>query len=185
MVQAGVGLDVESCEPGDKLLWDRSARLALERLSGADRNPFAIEELDVLPLSKVGGRKSSLARLKQALTNCLLFPERAKMFGLPTSNVLLLHGPPGTGKTYLVRAALSEIQRRSGKKVMFAVVNAAGWESPYVGVTQQESAIYSLRFGEPPKMAKSPSASWMRSMPSDAPTAAFPATTPTERSRRS
>ncbi len=134
-------------QPGDTVRYDRSARLALEKMEEAEANPFALEQVPDLPLSQVGGQAGNWRRLETALLNCLIYPERARAFHLPASNLVLLYGPPGTGKTYLTRAVCSEIQRRSGKKVMFAVVKAASWESPYVGVTQQNiSALFhSLR----------------------------------------
>ena len=147
VAQPGAALDDAALRAGDKMLWDRQARLVLEKLDDADGNPYAIPLLDPLPLEKVGGRKDSLRRLEIALTNCLLYPERAKSYGLPTSNMLLLYGPTGSGKTYLVRAVLSELQRATGRKVMFASVKAAEWDSPYVGMTQANisSLFQSLR----------------------------------------
>jgi ATP-dependent 26S proteasome regulatory subunit len=136
VVEKVSALDDVSLRPGDTLRWDRQANLALEKMEGAATSPFVLSDIDDLPSTRVGGQKANLNLLRSALINSMLFPERAKVFDLPVSNTILLYGPPGSGKTYLTRAAFSELQRRSGKKVQFGIVKAASWESPYVGVTQ-------------------------------------------------
>ncbi|HLV79236.1 MAG TPA: AAA family ATPase [Chthonomonadaceae bacterium] len=136
VVMPAASLDDTALRPGDVVRWDRAARLCLEKIEDAARNPFRLEQVEDIPLERIGGQKANLRRLREALLSSLLYPDRMRRYRLPGSNTLLLYGPPGNGKTYMTRVLFSEIQRLSGKKVFLAVVKGAQWESPWVGQTQ-------------------------------------------------
>ncbi|MDS0295570.1 ATP-binding protein [Halogeometricum luteum] len=66
-------------------------------------------------------------RLRQTVLNPLSDPELFEAYGLGTINGILLHGPPGTGKTYLSRALAGELGRP------FLRITPANVTSKFVG----------------------------------------------------
>jgi transitional endoplasmic reticulum ATPase len=74
-----------------------------------DSNAYLVESPD-LDFDDVGG----MADLKETLTETIIDPlDRPDMYeryGLGTVKGVLLHGPPGTGKTYLTRALAGKLE---------------------------------------------------------------------------
>ncbi len=60
---------------------------------------------------KIMGMKELKKVLREDIINPLKYPEKYKKYGIPMINGLLLYGPPGCGKTYIVEALAEETQR--------------------------------------------------------------------------
>lgn len=123
---------------GSLLRFDRAAQLALEDVGEqAEASTSFFTALDETPVRVGGARlRSAVDRLVEALTARLVAPAEAARFGLHARRAILLSGPPGVGKTMSVRAAIQQLQVRSGRRCRFAVVRPSEWESPWVGSTE-------------------------------------------------
>ncbi|WP_323675080.1 ATP-binding protein [Halorubellus sp. PRR65] len=75
----------------------------------------------------VGGMHDLKAELEEGVLAPLTTPERYEQYGLGAVNGVLLHGPPGCGKTYLARALAGELGRA------FGAVTPADLSSKWVG----------------------------------------------------
>nr|WP_264475297.1 ATP-binding protein [Halorubellus salinus] len=75
----------------------------------------------------VGGMHDLKAELEEGVLAPLARPERYEEYGLGAVNGVLLHGPPGCGKTYLARALAGELGRA------FGAVTPADLASKWVG----------------------------------------------------
>ena len=84
----------------------------------------------------IGGLQEVKIQLQQAIEWPLLYPDAFLRMGLKRSKGCLLYGPPGCGKTKLVRAAASSTG------ATFLSVSAASIFSPYVG--DSEKAVSEL-----------------------------------------
>jgi ATP-dependent 26S proteasome regulatory subunit len=126
--------DVELKE-GDLLRWNRDNLMALEKVERAVTHRDFIEEVPDLDGSAVGGQRAAMEAITAALLTILVAPEKAALYGLGSRQSLLLNGPPGCGKTLMVRIAAAEIQRITGKKCFFACIKPGSWEGPFVGQT--------------------------------------------------
>jgi ATP-dependent 26S proteasome regulatory subunit len=136
IVDAAGALDLDSLSPGDEVYWDRGAWMAFERIESRAGEQYLIDELlDVGPKS-VGGQEQALEELLHALCARLVAPELAAAYGIRGRCSVLLHGPPGCGKTLMARVAAAEAARESGRKCRFFVVKPGEWESPWVGEAQ-------------------------------------------------
>ena len=126
--------------PGDTVRFDPVTRLALENIPHDDTGgEFRLQALPDLPLSMVGGQKENLQKLISAMTLAVTAPETARRYALSgMMRTIMLHGPPGTGKTHMVRVAGSHLQRITGRKCFLNVVKPGAWEDMYVGVTQKK-----------------------------------------------
>lgn len=121
---------------GDKVRWDPSACLALQRVEQPDDNRFLLGEVPNLPLSAIGGQDENLNMLLSVLSAVLVSPDKAAEYEVNAGCGMLLVGKPGCGKTLLVRVGVSELARRSGRTAKFFVVKPSEWENPYVGMTE-------------------------------------------------
>ncbi|KAL2641930.1 hypothetical protein R1flu_009517 [Riccia fluitans] len=108
----------------------------------APRNPQPVEEnvltgvsadVDRIEYSALGGLSAQIEKLRQQVELSLLYPNHLTRYGLQPVRGILLHGPPGTGKSSLARAAACE----AGVK-MFAV-NGPEIVSEFYG--ESESAL--------------------------------------------
>jgi proteasome-associated ATPase len=136
VVQLAEGLALAELKNGDQVRWDRNALVAFEKIERAAGQRFLLGDTPNASLDQVGGQDTARRLLLAALTTTLIAPEKATLYGLDGRVAILMVGPPGCGKTLLVRVVAAELQRISGKRCRIAVVKPAEWESPYVGETQ-------------------------------------------------
>ncbi|KAI0691255.1 AAA family ATPase [Cerioporus squamosus] len=78
----------------------------------------------------VGGLDKQIAQIRDLIEIPLTQPELFRQFGLKPPRGILLHGPPGTGKTHLARA----IAASTGSAVL--IVNGPELSSAYHGETE-------------------------------------------------
>lgn len=88
--------------------------------------------------NEVGGLKSQVERIKQAVEGPLKNAKVAQKYGLEPIKGILLYGPPGCGKTLVAKAIASTILKDSdGEEGSFVYIKAAELLSMYVGATEQ------------------------------------------------
>ncbi|KAI0823937.1 AAA family ATPase [Trametes gibbosa] len=80
--------------------------------------------------ASVGGLDKQIAQIRDLIEIPLTRPELFRQFGLKPPRGILLHGPPGTGKTHLARA----IAGSTGSSVL--IVNGPELSSAYHGETE-------------------------------------------------
>lgn len=128
--------DLPDLEKGTLLRWDPSCWMAFEAVPKDEEKPYLLAEVPDADASQIGGQSAAFKSLMDALTSCLLEPVKSTEYGLSDHPTVLMIGPPGCGKTLMVRAAAAEIMRQSGRTCHFAVVKPAEWESEWVGRTE-------------------------------------------------
>lgn len=137
VVHASFALQEANLKRGDMVRFERSSWIGFEKVAAAEGHKSFLDESPDVPTTQVGGQEANLQTLLDALTTFLIAPDLAASYEVGGRQTVLLHGPPGCGKTLMARVGCSEIQRLSGKKCRFAVIKPAEWEDPFVGVTQQ------------------------------------------------
>ncbi|KAI1789928.1 AAA family ATPase [Ganoderma leucocontextum] len=96
----------------------QESRIAVER--GVEKDAY----------SAVGGLDKQIAQIRDLIEIPLTRPELFRQFGLKPPRGILLHGPPGTGKTHLARAIAASM----GSAVL--IVNGPELSSAYHGETE-------------------------------------------------
>jgi hypothetical protein len=84
--------------------------------------------------SRIGGCGAQIAAVREVVELSLLHPQAFRQFGLSPPKGVLLHGPPGTGKTMLVRAIAAQAYAR------VLVINGAECVGRFVGDSEQKLA---------------------------------------------
>lgn len=137
VVSVGAQLAPESLRPGDLILWDRDARIALGRLEAANEHGY--EDVGNAAPPRLGGldhvRENVLARFVFSI----LHPELARQYRVDNDGGrrLLLQGAPGTGKTTLMRIVAARIAQETGQQCRVVTISGAEVYSAYVGETER------------------------------------------------
>lgn len=85
---------------------------AIDEIDTSDELKIDSDLLDPTPdmdFSDVGGMDDLKQDLEREVIEPLTNPERFEEYGLDVVNGVLLHGPPGTGKTYMSKALAGEL----------------------------------------------------------------------------
>lgn len=96
---------------------------------------FSKGSSDCLFFSSVAG----LRREKELFRTSLIFPLSYPNLYPKASKGILIYGPPGTGKTYIVKAAVNELQKTDPKVgVLFFAPSPGDLKGKYVGETEKK-----------------------------------------------
>jgi len=136
-VELAAALENVPLAPGDRVRWSSSAWIAFERVDEAKTPRFQLAETPNVSLDAVGGQEENLHKMLMILSAVLVAPDKAADYGVTGRSSILLVGPPGVGKTLMVRASVSQIARMTGRKPKFFVVKPAEWISSLVGSSEK------------------------------------------------
>jgi len=125
-----VKMRVVSTEPDGVVKITKNTRLDLLSAPMDERGPGDVVYEDL------GGMKQAIHRIREMIELPLKHPELFDRLGIEPPRGVLLHGPPGTGKTMLAKAVANE------SKAYFTSVNGPEIVSKYYG--ESEKAIRSI-----------------------------------------
>ena len=121
VVYRGEPLLEETLKPGSEVRMEPNFKCALEYFSAKETMDFYLEEVPILPWSKIGGQEEAIGVIKDAIELPLLHPELFARFGKRPLKGILLYGPPGCGKTLIGKATAynltQEYRERTGLDV--------------------------------------------------------------------
>ncbi len=92
---------------GDTVLVEQRSLTVVQKLEDSksfDVEDFVIIEKPNISWNDVGGLEEQIKEIKEVVELPLLKPELFKQVGIDAPKGILLHGPPGTGKTMLAKA---------------------------------------------------------------------------------
>lgn len=135
-VEMAASLAGRQINVGDRVRWDPSACIVLDVIEQEQATRFLLGDVPDIPLEAVGGQDLNLRRLVDVLSAVLIDPQKAAEYGLSGRSSILLVGPPGCGKTLMVKAAVSHIAKTSGRQARFYVLKPAALESSLVGQSE-------------------------------------------------
>lgn len=99
-------------------------------------------EFDLIKWEEIGGIKSQIERIREAVEFPTLYAEEYKKFGLKPSKGVLLYGPTGVGKTMIAKAIastiLSQVKQGELQPESFIYLKGGDLLNPYVGVTEMK-----------------------------------------------
>lgn len=129
----------EKLRPGDHMLWDRSAHLALSRLEPDETLGLGYEDIDGTTPQQLGGMDSLRERALSRFLFAILYPDIARDYQVLDDGArrLLLQGPPGTGKTTLMKIVAARIAQETKQRCRVVTISGAELYSAYVGETER------------------------------------------------
>jgi proteasome regulatory subunit len=100
----------EEVENGDRVAVNDSfsVQQTLESETDARAQAMQVEARPDMTYSDIGGIDDQIREVREAVEMPLLDPERFDTVGIEPPTGVLLHGPPGTGKTMLAKAVANE-----------------------------------------------------------------------------
>ena len=128
----------ETLRPGDHILWDRSANLALSRLEPGEAK-LGYEDIDGTTPQQLGGMDGLRETVISRFVYSILYPDIARDYQVLDDGArrLLLEGPPGTGKTTLMKMVAARIAKETKQHCRVVTISGAELYSAYVGETER------------------------------------------------
>ncbi len=131
--------------PGDHLLVDMRANLAVEQLPRPEVDDLLLEEVPDITYTDIGGLDTQIEQIVDAVELPYLNQELFRTYDLPAPKGILLYGPPGCGKTLIAKAVANSLAKKvsessSGEGGRSFFINIKGPEllNKYVGETERQ-----------------------------------------------
>lgn len=129
---------------GDLLLFDPRSGYCVEKLPKSETKNFILVETPNVTYDQVGGLKLEIEKLRDAVELPFVYAQKFQDYQLKAPKGILLHGPPGCGKTLLGKALANEtakiLARQLGVKSEGRFLYIKGPEilDKYVGETERK-----------------------------------------------
>ena len=92
---------------GDKVRFNPAAGVAFEKIERSSGDGYFLEAIPKTTFADIGGLDKTVEDLKNVVLLHLLHGDLARLYGVRPEKAVLLVGPPGTGKTMLVKALVN------------------------------------------------------------------------------
>ncbi|MBI4134041.1 MAG: AAA family ATPase, partial [Candidatus Terrybacteria bacterium] len=123
---------------GDHVLFDGRNGYVIEVLPQEATSDLLLEEIPELTYADIGGQDAALVKLRDHLELPLLHPDRFSRYALSMGSGLLLHGPPGGGKTLALKVVANAIRRATERPVFLLSVAGPQLLTMWVGETERK-----------------------------------------------
>lgn len=139
---------------GDSLLLDSRAGYVYERVPKSEVEELVLEEVPDIDYDSIGGLKSQIESIRDAVEMPYLHPELFIEHELKPPKGVLLYGPPGCGKTLIAKAVAAslakKVSERTGEEGRSYFLNIKGPEllNKYVGETERHIRLVFQRARE-------------------------------------
>jgi transitional endoplasmic reticulum ATPase len=105
------GFQAAHTAPDGPVMIERATRLVIGEAAAPAAGPEAVSPAE-LSYEDIGGLKPQLQRIREMIELPLRYPELFARLGIDAPRGVLLHGPPGTGKTVIARTIAHETDAR-------------------------------------------------------------------------
>ncbi len=123
---------------GDEVRWSSAAGVAFEKIDRSSGDHLFLEAIPKLTFADIGGLDTVVEDLKNIVLLQLLHGDLAGSYGVRPEKAVLLVGPPGTGKTMLVKALVNWLATLSPTgDAKFINIKPGGLESMWYGQTEK------------------------------------------------
>lgn len=120
---------------GDSLLLERRSGYLYERIPAAEVADAIIEESDGVAFADIGALDQQIEKIRDAVEMPNLHTDLFRRYQLLSPKGLLLHGPPGCGKTLVINAIANSLARQA--ETSFLRIHGTKLLSKYIGETER------------------------------------------------
>jgi transitional endoplasmic reticulum ATPase len=121
----------KDCDRQQRAPGGRRARVPEKEGEGTSAGDWIVRDKPNIGFDDIAGLDDVKQEIRLKMIYPFSHPELAKRYGISTGGGVLLHGPPGTGKTMMAKAIAHELD------ATFFVVSAAEMLSKWVGEAEQ------------------------------------------------